>query len=155
MSSNNLGPLAPLGAPFPPKLFHSNCLMNLFGAIPIVGIFVGSQRILAISQYYDNLNKEGIRVSQVIIKSYGDCYITMNADAYKTGHYVRGVLEITGLGVILVIFELALKLFCCLVAGVCAVLAIPLISVMGLGGSIILVIQEIFFNTLKKVSLDS
>lgn len=148
MSSNNLGPLAPLGAPFPANLFHSNCLMNLFGGIPIVGIFVGSKRILAVSQYCAKLERDGIQASQVIIKTYNDYYVTMNAKSYKFGHYFRGVLEITGLAVILVIFELALKLFCFLIVGVCVALATPIV---GLGGIVALSIKKVFFNSLEEV----
>lgn len=150
MFCSRLGPKAPLGEPFSSNFFHQNLLRDFLGGIPIVGIFVGAKRILAVSQYFGSLEQSEHKISRVIVAECGDeHYKVVDALGYKLGHYLRGTLEILGLGCVVTIVELALKLFVLLVLGLSAVLTIPYVAIMGVASFIAFAIQEVFFTSTK------
>ncbi|WP_348664055.1 hypothetical protein [Chlamydia vaughanii] len=111
MSSSHLISHPPLGVPFRTGFSHRNYLMNLFGAIPIVGIFVGAKRIAAVADYCGELSERGLSCSPIIIKKIGGGLSEVqDQSTYKAGHYFRGVMEILGLGSVILIAELAITL---------------------------------------------
>ncbi|BAE81276.1 hypothetical protein [Chlamydia felis Fe/C-56] len=61
------------------------------------------KRIVAVSEYSKALGRE---VSLVAVKDLGNgSYVAQSLSSYKQGHYIRGVAEILGLGVILIVLE--------------------------------------------------
>ncbi|EPP35872.1 hypothetical protein [Chlamydia avium] len=151
--SDNLGPVAPWGEPFSSSLCHFNWKKNLLGCIPIVGIFMGSQRIVAVSNYFGTLEKSGRKVTSVIIRECGENhYRVVDSTEYKCGHYFRGIVEISGLGIVLLITEFVLKLLIILITCVAALISVIYIEILSIFNLTALAIQTLFFTRTKCVS---
>ncbi|WP_201456904.1 hypothetical protein [Chlamydia sp. 17-3921] len=87
----------------------------LLGSIPIVGIYMGYKRIVMISTYAEVIGKN--KISTILIQNVDLGFFSEKSievetiEKYKIKHYIRGALEMAGLGIVLTILELVLILF--------------------------------------------
>lgn len=100
--------VAPFGSPFNTSNICSNLHWNVFGSIPILvlGAYLGVKRIVAVTEYCGKLSCTSPVIHRVITEELDDnTYKAQNMNHYLCGHYLRGGLEILGLGSILTIME--------------------------------------------------
>ncbi|WP_201456905.1 hypothetical protein [Chlamydia sp. 17-3921] len=109
--SVTVAPPAPYGSAFSPFV-SKDIVTNLLGSIPILGIYIGYKRICAVSAYIGSMGDER-KVARVIVRSLGDnvCQ-TESTTKYKVKHYIRGIMEIAGLGLVVTIIEIFSTFIC-------------------------------------------